>query len=468
MTGVASTSEDTSGFAALAGRYVVRPGRSPSIDGGRPPLAGLLLAGQPAALAAPRLSAVFSLCGRAHALCAELAVTAAGAYANAGGAAGDCGGEGDVDGNVDRNRAGDDDGAGCGKGEGDGKGSVDRNGAGDDDGAGCGKGEVDVNGNVDRNRAGDDHDAGRVEGERDGEDARSATLARETIAEHLRRIWLDWPARLVGGAPCALPDVRAAGTREWIERHVLGEPADGWLARWDQDPRACLSAWTARATSFPASLLLHCRTVADALRMPPRALRIDDADGADRARLRRIGAAIAADPRFAQRPEQDGAPAETGVWTRCGGPRAAAYDSAWLRLGARVAELARLAAGGSTAFALRSGALALAPGEAMAWCETARGVLIHWVRLVPGDAARVADYRVVSPTEWNFHPDGTLAHALARVDVRPYGGDDAALAARVGALMGAFDPCIAYALETAAPVRRDDDPTNGNRSTCMK
>jgi hypothetical protein len=59
----------------------VRPGRSPSIDGGRPPLAGLLLAGQPAALAAPRLSAVFSLCGRAHALCAELAVTAAGAYA---------------------------------------------------------------------------------------------------------------------------------------------------------------------------------------------------------------------------------------------------------------------------------------------------------------------------------------------------------------------------------------------------
>ncbi|HDR9049015.1 TPA: hydrogenase maturation factor HoxV/HupK [Burkholderia vietnamiensis] len=437
MTGVASTSEDTSGFAALAGRYVVRPGRSPSIDGGRPPLAGLLLAGQPAALAAPRLSAVFSLCGRAHALCAELAVTAAGAYANAGGAAGDCGGEGDGD----------------------------RNGAGDDDGAGCGNGEGDGKGNVDRNGAGDDHDAGRGEGERDGEDARSATLARETIAEHLRRIWLDWPARLVGGVPCALPDVRAAGTREWIERHVLGEPADGWLARWDQDPRACLAAWTARATSFPASLLLHCRTVADALRMPPRALRID---GADRARLRRIGAAIAGDPRFAQRPEQDGAPAETGVWTRCGDPHAAAYDSAWLRLGARVAELARLAAGGPAAFALRSGALALAPGEALAWCETARGVLIHWVRLVPGDAARVADYRVVSPTEWNFHPDGTLAHALARVDVRPDGGGDAALAARVGALMGAFDPCIAYALETAAPVRRDDDHTNGNRSTCMK
>jgi hypothetical protein len=205
----------------------------------------------------------------------------------------------------------------------------------------CG-GKGDADGNVDRNGAGDDHDASRGEGERDGEDARSATLARETIAEHLRRIWLDWPARLVGGAPCALPDVRAAGTREWIERHVLGEPADGWLARWDQDPRACLSAWTARATSFPASLLLHCRTVADALRMP-RALRID---GADRARLRRIGAAIAGDPRFAQRPEQDGAPAETGVWTRCGDPHAAAYDSAWLRLGARVAELARLAAGG--------------------------------------------------------------------------------------------------------------------------
>ncbi|WP_239511352.1 hydrogenase maturation factor HoxV/HupK [Burkholderia sp. JP2-270] len=367
MTGVASTKARAYGLAAWAGQYVVRPGRWPSIDGGRPPLAGLLLRGQPAALAASRLSAVFSLCGRAHALCAELAVTAAGAPAP--------------------------------------------------DPAGDG--------------------------------ARSAALARETVAEHLRRIWLEWPARLSGGAPRALPDAQAAGTREWIERHVLGAPASGWLARWEDDPRACLVAWTERTTTVPASLLMHCRAVADGLRMLPRALCIDDA------RLSPIGAAIACDPRFAQRPQQDGAPAETGVWTRCGDPRIAAYDTAWLRLGARVAELARLVAGGPAAFALRSGALALGPGEAVAWCEMARGVLIHWVRLAPGDATRVVDYRVVSPTEWNFHPDGSLAHALARFDTPRGGGGDAALEAAVGALMGAFDPCIAYALETNAPVRRE-------------
>ncbi len=378
MTAAAHPGAGAPGMAALSGRYVVRPGRRASIAGGRPQLAAPLLRGQPAHAAAPRLSALFALCARAHALCAELAVTAAGAPA-----------------------------------------AVPRD-----------------------------------------ERARTAMLAGETITEHLRRIWLDWPARLAGDAPRALPDAAAAGTREWVERHVLDAPAGEWLARWESDPRGCLAAWSARAATFPALLLRQCRAVADDLCGTPRALRVDDAA------LRRLADAIASDPGFAHAPLQDGAPAETGVWTRSNDPCAHAYDTAWLRLGARVAELARLlTAGNAPVPALRAGALTLRPGEAFAWCEMARGVLMHWVRVAPGDDARIEDYRVVAPTEWNFHPDGALAHALSRLDASP----GAALAAQVGALMGAFDPCIAYAVDTAQPAAggRDDD-LNEISSTCMK
>ena len=58
------------------------------------------------------------------------------------------------------------------------------------------------------------------------------------------------------------------------------------------------------------------------------------------------------------------------------------------------------------------GALPLADGEAIAWTEMARGLLVHWVRLEDSPSGpRVADCRVLAPTEWNFHPRGVLAQA---------------------------------------------------------
>ena len=348
--------------AALAGQYRVRPGQRPSIVGGRPSLAAALLRGQPVAAAAPRLSALFALCGRAHRLCAELAVGAAGA-ANT---------------------------------------------------AKC-----------------DDV-------------AHADALARETLTEHLRRIWIDWPVRLASAAPRVLPDAQTAGAPEWVERHVLGMPAIKWLEHWEDDPRGCLARWSVQAATFPARLLADCRAVADAMRAVPQPLVIDET------RLGELALQIAAAPAFAHAPRQRGLPAETGTWTRSGDRRILDYDTAWLRLGARVAEVARLSAGdGAAAFGLRFGlhfgAQSWAPGEALGWCEMARGILLHWVRVDPDDAARIADYRVIAPTEWNFHPDGTLAQALSRLDAAP---DDGALASQVGAWMGAFDPCIAYVVDT--------------------
>jgi Ni,Fe-hydrogenase I large subunit len=47
----------------------------------------------------------------------------------------------------------------------------------------------------------------------------------------------------------------------------------------------------------------------------------------------------------------------------------------------------------------------------------------------------VADYRVLAPTEWNFHPEGTLAGALTALP--SHDGVSAEI------LSAAFDPCVA-------------------------
>lgn len=45
------------------------------------------------------------------------------------------------------------------------------------------------------------------------------------------------------------------------------------------------------------------------------------------------------------------------------------------------------------------------PGVGRALVETARGLLLHEITL---DGDRIADYVIVAPTEWNFHPRGRL------------------------------------------------------------
>jgi Ni,Fe-hydrogenase I large subunit len=88
---------------------------------------------------------------------------------------------------------------------------------------------------------------------------------------------------------------------------------------------------------------------------------------------------------------------------------------------------------------LATGAMKLGPGQALAWCEMARGLLLHWVQLDAQGA--VQDYRVVAPTEWNFHPDGALARALAALPASD------TLAAST--LAAAFDPCVVCTIKRA-------------------
>jgi Ni,Fe-hydrogenase I large subunit len=85
-------------------------------------------------------------------------------------------------------------------------------------------------------------------------------------------------------------------------------------------------------------------------------------------------------------------------------------------------------------------AIAVAPGEGIAAVQTARGVLLHRVRF---DSGRVADYQIVAPTEWNFHPEGAFVRGIAGMAAR-----DAAEAERRTVLAAqTLDPCVALRIE---------------------
>jgi Ni,Fe-hydrogenase I large subunit len=76
----------------------------------------------------------------------------------------------------------------------------------------------------------------------------------------------------------------------------------------------------------------------------------------------------------------------------------------------------------------------------------ARGLLLHWVQLDHRGA--VSGYRLVAPTEWNFHPQGALAQALRAL--QPQDLDSARL------LAAAFDPCVQCSIEAGG------EPVGGN------
>jgi coenzyme F420-reducing hydrogenase alpha subunit len=83
--------------------------------------------------------------------------------------------------------------------------------------------------------------------------------------------------------------------------------------------------------------------------------------------------------------------------------------------------------------------LALEPGRGIAAVETARGLLVHWANV---EDDRVAGYRIVAPTEWNFHPCGALVKDLA--DAPAQSSEEAQQLA--GLAIQSLDPCVRFEL----------------------
>ena len=149
---------------------------------------------------------------------------------------------------------------------------------------------------------------------------------------------------------------------------------------------------------------------------------------------------------FCARPHWQGAAAETGAIARRqggadSGTAAGAFAARWL---ARLAELrdwahghARVGAGGTAR------AVPVGPGRGRALVETARGLLMHEIALDGEHEERIADYFIVAPTEWNFHPQGPLAGWLTGRAA----ADRAALQGFAARAVAALDPCVRWEIE---------------------
>lgn len=111
------------------------------------------------------------------------------------------------------------------------------------------------------------------------------------------------------------------------------------------------------------------------------------------------------------------------------------------RLVARLHEMALLLLDAHT---VSLGTVPLATGQALAWVENARGLLVHQVQL-DERGQQVLSYRIVAPTEWNFRPGGPLVLSLAEAAV----ADAAAAQDLAMRLVHSLDPCVACHIEIA-------------------
>ncbi len=292
------------------------------------------------------------------------------------------------------------------------------------------------------------------------------TLQRETAVEHVRRIGLDWTSLLAsaGTTSAALDDLRdcpllksradapmpSAETLAWLQARWLNMPPETWLRNWLTHGASWLSDWSRRANSWLAHLLQTVRAADISLALSPLAALQPHGHGAG---MQELGLQLASQEDV---PEATlvwkGRPAHTGTWSRLNLNRHPLPSSAWPLLGFRIAELIRLCLpdepGHSGAQWLSWGAMPLGSCHGMAWVEMARGLLIHYVRLSPSNSGRpcVAHCQVLAPTDWNFHPEGVAAQALAQLPLQT--GDPAP---RVRLLTAALDPCVPFRLEQRPP-----------------
>ena len=271
-------------------------------------------------------------------------------------------------------------------------------------------------------------------------------IAAEAAQEHLWRLLLDWPQVFA----------RAPQRSRFAALHRRLNDSDGDLDAVATeigalvDESGVCSARADEADALPEQL----GTAGELGRMLAQAIGEDrDAPAPVRSPLMPMQSAAAwaealggemPSDAFCARPTLAGETLETGALARQQHvPSVTMLRNAGrcvaARFAARLAELGQFAGrlrGVAPQLQLADGA-PLAPGVGLSRVETARGLLMHAVRLERG---RVAQYAIVAPTEWNFHPEGPFVREATAVSFEQRG---AALAfARRLAL--SLDPCVAW------------------------
>ncbi len=275
----------------------------------------------------------------------------------------------------------------------------------------------------------------------------AAGLLAERIFETLRPLVMQWPGKLTATAQASA----GQHLREALKasRTIISMAESGW-----ESPRVLADArdalrQSASAIGVPASgaeptkgSLLETITqdlTRDDIfpRRPVEALEGQDDDEV-------VGLLVKAET-YAQRPSLSGRIIETGPYSRMRQRQATDAGRALsTRLSARIADLS---ASLSQLDAITEGRAVeldglmcdgVASGHGYGAVECARGRLYHAARL--GSDGLIAQYRILAPTEWNFHPAGPFVETL--LSSRIGAGDMARL--RIAKLAALFDPCVAF------------------------
>jgi len=282
-----------------------------------------------------------------------------------------------------------------------------------------------------------------------------AEVSAEVVREYAWSVLLDWPRRIgehpAAGAIAAVRVAEAARTCATLpvgdDAHAIamaafGVGAEEWLAI---RSAAELDDWIDAGPTPAARFVRQVRDeIASDGDMVRREAAVPLLQGRDRIlAMAEIWADCEADAGFVRRPIWHGLPAETGALARLqsdplvGALTRSPASRVFTRFVARLRELARLLAAGEP---LSLGVRALPSRGAAAWVENARGLLIH---LVHFEDDRAACYRIVAPTEWNFHPAGAVAAAL----VGSPAPDPETLILRASRMAQSLDPCVACRVE---------------------
>ena len=331
---------------------------------------------------------------------------------------------------------------------------------------------------------------------------RRLLLLAETAKEHLWRLLLDWPRALtpVTGGPAVDEAALATALRAYLtlrramtdadslqpgaraltafpssaqapletllgvaRQRVFGEPPGEWLRL--AASIGGLARWAQKGKTGPASLvyIISRSNLADLGRNPVPAFDLRPDDGV-LDEIRDALAAANADA-FVGRPSIGGRAHETTPLARevsrhgLVAELVVRHGNGLLpRLGALLMELARTLAVLETALDARtsndfqaawdtattSPLVSGSASAAVAFADAARGLLVHRLE---GEDDRVRGYRILAPTEWNFHPDGVVVQGLAAIarDL-PSSADEASLRDRAVLYVTAVDPCVPYRL----------------------
>jgi coenzyme F420-reducing hydrogenase alpha subunit len=283
---------------------------------------------------------------------------------------------------------------------------------------------------------------------------RQMNVLAEIALEYLWRLQIDLPGLLgLPQRPAALArlkhelDRNGGASEDWMRfivvlRAAIEEECAG--ARFDTGDLRANADWEAAGDAPVARVLRALRAV------PPGPSETSYLPRMSDTCLRAIGNALERDPAYAKHPRYADAPAECGARARLAGHplwqslptgTSRAYQrvlARWIELVDIPAELTRLLEGEPERPCVLG--ITLAPGCGIAGVETARGLLVHAAELAHG---RVRRYRIVAPTEWNFHPLGALPADLTGVPARTL--PEAEQLARLA--VQSLDPCVRYTLE---------------------